>query len=514
MNDEIFLFDDVETDDKKSSDKQTWKILIVDDEPEIHTVTKMVLSEFKFAQKSLEFISAYSGKEAMTLMATTPDISLIFLDVVMEEDDSGLKVVRYIREDLNNFFVRIILRTGQPGQAPEERVITEYDINDYKEKTELTSRKLFTTTMASLRSYRDLMRIESNRKGLEKIIKSSNDIGKFKSMNDFIAGVLIQLTSILGLGESAFYCQMSSFAASRYDDEFYILSATGEYTQFMNRPIHSVLEKNILTDLDHAIINHRSEYYDDRIVLYIKTGLKSEHLIYLDKHEKLDNFDIELIEIFISNVAVAYDNMYLNIENEETQREIIFELGELTEVRCKSEGKHVKRVAEYCRLLAQKWGLSDEQVDYIYLGSTMHDVGKIAVPDSILNKPTKLSPEEFEIMKGHAAIGYDMLKKSNRDIMKTAAIIAHQHHEKFDGSGYPQGLKGEDISIAGRIAAVADVFDALGTVRPYKHAWDLQDILDLMKRESGTHFDPKLIAILFDDIEDFMHIRTEFMDTD
>jgi adenylate cyclase len=155
------------------SKEDNWKILIVDDEVEIHTITKLVLRDFIFEGKSLNFISAYSGEEAKALIAEHPDTALILLDVVMEDDDAGLEVVKYIRDVLANLLVRIILRTGQPGQAPEDVVIINYDINDYKTKTELTTRKLFTTTVTALRAFRTLIKLEESRKQLAKIAKAS-----------------------------------------------------------------------------------------------------------------------------------------------------------------------------------------------------------------------------------------------------------------------------------------------------------------------------------------------------
>ncbi|HOV15675.1 MAG TPA: DUF3369 domain-containing protein, partial [Spirochaetota bacterium] len=179
-NDEI-LFPE-EHKKNESENKDFWKIMIVDDDKEVHTVTHLVLSFFNFKGKKVKLIDAYTAKEAERLLSENPDTAIILLDVVMEEDDSGLKLVKYIRDILKNNFVRIILRTGQPGQAPEEKVIIEYDINDYKAKTELTAQKLFTTIVSSLRSYQDIMTIEKNKIGLEKIIEASANIFKVQSM--------------------------------------------------------------------------------------------------------------------------------------------------------------------------------------------------------------------------------------------------------------------------------------------------------------------------------------------
>jgi response regulator RpfG family c-di-GMP phosphodiesterase len=144
----------------------------------------------------------------------------------------------------------------------------------------------------------------------------------------------------------------------------------------------------------------------------------------------------------------------------------------------------------------------------------MHDIGKIAIPDSILEKPAPLNPEEWEIMKTHTILGYQMLISSNRPLFKTAATIAHEHHEKWDGSGYPQGLKGEEIHIAGRISAIADVFDALDSKRCYKSKWILEDSLAFFKEQSGRHFDPQLVDLLFANLDEFLTIRKQFIPHD
>ena len=202
----------------------------------------------------------------------------------------------------------------------------------------------------------------------------------------------------------------------------------------------------------------------------------------------------------------------LNEDIEKTQREVVFTLGAIGETRSKETGNHVKRVAEYSYLLAKYYGLSEEKALMIQQASPMHDIGKVGIPDSILNKPGKFIPEEREIMNTHAKLGYDMLKHSKRPLLKLSATIAYEHHEKWDGTGYPKGLKGEKISIEGRITALADVFDALGSDRCYKKAWEDEKIFKLFLEEKGKHFDPKLVEIFFNHLEEFLYIRDKFKD--
>ena len=199
------------------------------------------------------------------------------------------------------------------------------------------------------------------------------------------------------------------------------------------------------------------------------------------------------------------EDLYIEIEN--TQKEIIFTMGAAGELRSKETGQHVKRVAEYSKLLALLYGLDEDQAELIKLASPMHDIGKVGIADAILHKPGKLTAQEFESMKKHAQLGYNMLKSSDRVILKAASTVAHEHHEKYNGKGYPRGLKAEQIHIFGRITAIADVFDALGSERSYKKAWPDKKILQLFKEERGEHFDPKLVDLFINNKEKFYKIR-------
>ena len=192
--------------------------------------------------------------------------------------------------------------------------------------------------------------------------------------------------------------------------------------------------------------------------------------------------------------------------------EIIFTMAEAGELRSKETGQHVKRVAEYCRLFGEKYGLSSTETETLKDSSPLHDIGKIAIPDSILQKPGPLTDGEREQMKKHAELGHYILKHSDRRLLHSAAVIAWQHHERWDGKGYPCGLAGEDIDLLGRITALADVFDALASDRVYKKAWDIPRIVDLFKAERERQFDPDLVRIFLDNLEAFVKILNDYRD--
>lgn len=492
--------------------KRPWKIIIADDESEVHNVTRMVLSDYVFEGRTLQFISAYSAKETEQLIEKNPDTAIILLDVVMETDDAGLKLSKYIRQVIRNQFVRIILRTGQPGKAPEKDVIIEYDINEYKEKTELTVQKLFTTVTAALRSYRDLRIIEKSRIGLEQIIKSSAHLFEQQSLKEFAKGVLTQLISILKLDESSVYLQLSGFSAINDKNDFIILAATGKYEKAVNHYVSDIFSNNIIRYLKQAVAEEQSLFIDDVYVGYFATKSGNRNLLFLKSCAHLSQLDQDLIRIFSNNVAIAFENILLNQEIVDTHKEMLLTLGEVVENRSSDVGKHAQRVSLFCHLLALKAGLTRDDADLLRLVSPIHDVGKVAIPDSILFKPGRLTSEEFEKIKPHTTIGHDILKNSNRKIMNAAAIVALQHHEHWDGAGYPNGLKGEEIHIFGRITGLADVFDSLTHWRIYKEKWSIDRVIDLIKHQRGQRFDPKLVDIFFKHIEEFIKINNNYPD--
>ena len=267
------------------------------------------------------------------------------------------------------------------------------------------------------------------------------------------------------------------------------------------------------------------------VILAISFGkiLKEDTKIIIGNIKNIENGEYENTSIInrpdeLGEISYAMKNMSSSIKDGihqieslsdeiiNTQKEIIYTMGEIAETRSKETGNHVKRVAEYSKLIALKLGINEQEAEMLKLASPMHDIGKVGIPDNILNKPGKLTPEEFEIMKTHAQLGYEMLKHSSKPILQAAAIVSKEHHEKYNGNGYPKGLKGEEIHIFARITAVADVFDALGSDRIYKKAWEDEKIFELFNNEKGEHFDPKIIDIFFENLEEIKQIRDKFKD--
>jgi len=506
---------------KKSEEQKLahpWKIFIVDDDVEVHSVTKLALAGFSFGGRPIEFLHAFSGKEAKAIFKKTDDIAMVLLDVVMETDQSGLDVVKHVREKLGNRLTRIVLRTGQPGQAPERHVVSEYDINDYKEKTELTSQKLFTLVSASLRAYRDMVALNESRKGLRKVISASATIFSLSSMREFAEGVLAQMLSMLHIQDNgSFYStKVDSLAAFKSGDDFKILAGTGRFLApeadeaGSNNVPPEVIENifNATQKDKHAFESNHIHVFDkSRIVSYHKGRSDHENLLFVDGDMDYSEVDENLIELYARNVGIAFENIELHAQYEEAQLEIVYRLGEAVETRSTETGNHLQRVAEISHFLAVEVGMTEFEAKRVKYASPLHDVGKIGIPDAVLNKPGKLDAEEWKIMQSHAELGYNMLQNTDNEILKAGAIIAMEHHEKWDGTGYPAGKKGEDIHIYGRITAIADVIDALSSRRCYKEAWSSDEIRKYISEQCGKQFDPNLANIVrerFDKIESIM----------
>ncbi|MBB1267748.1 DUF3369 domain-containing protein [Shewanella sp. SR44-3] len=497
-----------------------WKLLIVDDEPDVHAVTKLALSRFKLDERALTFVSAFSAKEAKEILTKDNDIAVAFVDVVMEHDHAGLELVKWIREELGNNTIRLILRTGQPGQAPEEYVIVNYDINDYKAKAELDSRKLMTSVYSSLRSYRDIIEIEHarelqvlHRKGLERVLKATSGLFELRTLHKFADGLLNQVASLLNLKSETLllsYNAIDAMSGHLAPSKIEVLAGTGHFHLCKNQDV----PLTVLALLNRAIENKSCLYHEDCFVGYFPTkNHQAVNLLYMEGLGSISDLDKQLIDIFAINVAVAFENLLLSQEVEDTQSELILRLGDVVESRSKEAAHHVVRMAEYCYELALMMGLDEAEADLLKRAAPMHDIGKIAIPDAVLLKPGKLDNDEWQIMRQHPVIGHQILASSKRPILKAAATISLQHHEKFDGSGYPAGIKGQDIDIFARIVAIADVFDALTHKRCYKEAWPLPDVLAEMQRGSGTHFDPHILQVFIDNVDTFVTIKGRWQDS-
>ncbi|MFZ6726914.1 DUF3369 domain-containing protein [Undibacterium sp. MH2W] len=502
-DDENWLSDDEHIGNQYSA--VYWRILIVDDEPDIHAVTRLALNKVKYKGRELEIVSAYSGKEAFEVLCKQPDVAMILLDVVMETEDAGLILARRIREELKNDLVRIILRTGQPGQAPEQSVIVDYDINDYKLKTELTSQKMFTTVISSLRSYEGLKIIETSRRGLDKILEATSNLYQLDSLKELASGVLTQIDAILNVGKDGVLCLLDSISDSTSQRMPLIVATSGESTDLLAQKFLDESHpwaKPILA----AFREEKSIYLNDVDVLIIHTTHGRQFAVAFRSIRPLNDIERSLLTIFCDRIAAAFDNLHMFELLKKTQEATVVALADLAESRDATTGGHVRRVCRLTEAIAQELKTANKlppEADahflaFVGIASILHDVGKVGIPDVVLLKPGKHTPEERVIMEGHTHIGETVLERAAKMVegissLSIGAQIAGCHHEHYDGNGYPRRLKGNEIPFAARIVAVVDVFDALLHARPYKEPWPLDEVLTYLQERSGKQFDPDIV---------------------
>jgi PAS domain S-box-containing protein len=453
-------------------------ILIIDD-TESNIETLMGILDDKY-----DIVASLSGSGGLEILKEEK-VDLILLDIMMPQMD-GFEVCRRLKSDSKTKEIPVIFITASNDELSIEKA---YEVGgvDYITKP-IKSSEVFSriNTHLALSEQKHLLEKDLN----ENIVL----LGQYKEVVDI--STIVSKTDIYG---KVTYVNDAFVKISGFSKEELI----GKNHNIVRHP---EVPKAVFENLWQTINN--KHMWQGEIKNLKKDGgyyvVKSVVMPILDSDGNITEF-----------ISVRHDitEIYnLKQEIEDTQKEVVFTMGAIGETRSKETGNHVKRVAEYSKLLAQYARLSQEEVTLITDASPMHDIGKVAISDNILHKPGKLTDDEFVVMRSHAELGYKMLAHSTRPLLKTAAKIAIEHHERWDGGGYPNHLKGNEISIEGRITAIADVFDALGSDRVYKKAWEDERIFEYLKDQKGKQFDPDLIDIFFDNLNEFLQVREMFKD--
>jgi len=518
MNDD-FLFSEDEPEVDQPEQAAPFQILIVDDDEEIHTITKMALSDFKLDGHPLSFNSAYSGSEAKKVLRERDDIAMTLLDVVMETDHAGLEVARWIRQDLKNKLIRIVLRTGQPGQAPEEDVIARYDIDDYKEKTELTYRKLVTLMYSCLRAYRDLNAIERNKRGLEKVINASAEVFTAQSMQGLCQGILEQLVALITHSDDALYCRSANdktaglTATNEGNSKFEIIGGTGDYEKSAGKPVEENIDWELIQQLQSSANHvefriHNNNYYG----LY-KTQGERQYLLFIKGVRELSELDQNLLGLFVNNSSIAIDNLHSRDSEREAQRELLYSVGEAIEKRSiEHTSHHVKRSAEMAGYLAILTGASVTTAEKLKQAASVYDIGKVSVQMELAQSADALSIHDYEEIMQKVIKGHDYLNQTDTEIAQLAAKIAQDIHERWDGSGFPNQKHGADIDLYARILSITSQYDAIRSERSYREAQPVTAASDYILQHSGRFFDPELAGLMLDNLDAIEKIRQRFPD--
>jgi diguanylate cyclase len=297
----------------------SWDILIVDDDKDVHDTTLFALEGCDVLGKGLNFLHAYSGEEAIGILKENDDIALVLLDAVMETDRAGLDAVKVIREDLKKKDLRIVLRTGQPGQVPELDTITDYDINDYKAKSELTRSRLLTTVISAIRSWTQIKRLQASRAGLEKIVDASNQFIAEKGIQRFAEGVIMQMAGLLNLKPEGIVCVsdmvMSEEENGRPSQEkeraYQVIATAGAYTKYINRNIPEIENPKIKSSIIESMEGHKTVFHKDNITVFFQETSGRSYAIYIDSAKPISSVDTHLLEVFCTNLSLNASNIEL-----------------------------------------------------------------------------------------------------------------------------------------------------------------------------------------------------------
>lgn len=479
-----------------------WKILVVDDDEEIHKVTRLALTGFTHFGRPVTLIHARSGAEAIACMRENPDTALVLMDVVMETEHAGLDAVLTIRHQLKNSLTRIVIRTGQPGQAPEELVVRHYDISDYREKTEITARRLHTIVHHGLSQFRELAELHDHKHGLEQVIGASTELQAQRSEEDFARRTLQQLSALL-YGEPA---PADSLMALRVQARpCRVLAGTGRYAPAAGLALDEVVTPELNAQLEAALRDRATEYGATSFLTTLVTASGAQLLLHVSGDRAVSPADPAHVGLFGRSVAAGFENLRLTRALKDSQRSLILLLSTAIEQRSRAGAGHGQRVAKLVRLLGELHGMPESVLEWLPLAATLHDVGEIAIPEAILNKPGELTRDEQALMETHTRWGQDLLRGQESDMLQIAGLIAGQHHERWDGAGYPNGLRGEQIHLYSRLTALANGFDELlhprgGKVPP------LATVLAQMEKERGKAYDPLLLDLMLKNIDRFVAI--------
>jgi diguanylate cyclase (GGDEF)-like protein len=311
-DDALFIEEDVIDPALSHLAQRVWKIAIVDDDEDVHRATEFALLDVKILNRQLAFIHTYSKAETRERFAQESEIAVVLLDVVMETEQAGLELVSFIRDELKWRDTRIILRTGQPGYAPEEDAIRDYDINDYKTKNELTRKKLLTALTAAIRSYDQIRTIDASRRGLHQIIVSSASFSVEDGIHGFASGVITQIAALCGVPPEGLLCAQGDYPdQTGHSARFSVIASAGHYSKLMNCPIDDIEIQEIRESLKHALTNRVSLFNQKNMTLYFSGQGNRPVAAYIDLPYALSEIDQQLLEVFCSNLGVCLDNLGL-----------------------------------------------------------------------------------------------------------------------------------------------------------------------------------------------------------
>lgn len=441
------------------------KILIVDDSKTVHSELTAILSDIYLNGKVLDIEHAY-GFEDFRKIFVPEKYALVITDLVMERDDSGIQVINHIRHTCNDKRTRIILMTANPEKIPSDLLTKDYDVNAYLEKNHLSPFSMKLTVLSMLKTYEDIVSLERAIVTLENVTANATEM----SLEELLINTFFQARTFLSL--------------KRPD-----IKLNGEIFVNNERIFPPKFIKS--EPLEHRY-DFLTKVHENRILFNVYSS------------KELNTLEISYVRSLLKNLQRSV----ISTRYPDVEEEFVIMLSKVVEAKSEETGDHVNRVAELSGYLAEALGFNSSDANLIKKASALHDIGKVGVPDYILNKPEKLNDKEFAVIKEHSMIGFEILRDSTLNVFEIGAVVALEHHERWDGTGYPYGLQGEEIAIEARIVQVADVFEALTHDRCYRPAWPVEKAVEYMNDMKGRQFDPKVVEAFNKHLKDMIAIVT------
>jgi response regulator RpfG family c-di-GMP phosphodiesterase len=515
----------------------------VDDEREVHEITKLVLSGVTFNGRCLTFLHAYTSHEAISQIASNPDIAVALVDVVMDGDSAGLRVIDHVRNVLCNKLIRLILRTGQPGSAPEKEVLVKYEINDYKTKDELSATKLFSTVVTALRNYMDLSALEESSRGIDRVLEATSAMFRARTLERMAEVALTKLASLLnaGAGQRSNLTVRGSFVRKN-SGAWSAVASLGEPGLF-----DEIGKSSSDDDGFSQIVKIELDVDDESFAIWFNPGRELTvveqsliQLFRLNTHGALRHL-LTLLQVEIAQhmAVMAISTVGLNISAQcenvrrldtfasstpQLENDFLVTLAVQGEVAQwgtqKRAMSHLLRVKELSLKVAEALKLEPQFCQDLCYASQFHDIGNVFVPVYDAGSwfvPTATSRDKAE---KHALAGMSYLRNL-RSLhprrLSIASEIAAGHHESWNGAGFPKGVVGDCIPISARIVAAVDFWDTYTHANEFSNrpAYSKAETLEMLSIASGYYFDPRVVDALkgcLVQLNDVDHVQNSFGD--
>ena len=483
-----------------------WQVLVFDPEGALHAIVSQAVQGETFFGRPVEVLHARDQDTCFDHFKRSDDIAMAIVPLGSESTQSEFDVAHYIRRVLRKHAARLVVNMLHSAYVPDLESLAEYDVDDCLDPQRLSVAHIRSLIQGRLRAYRGILSFDSHRSSLDQVLEAMASNQKSISVDELSDRALFQLVRLFGVESPQLFLVSKPLI---FDDEGRAKRWLRS-TDLRQSVVYSSLGDDapvadlILDQVGLAIEAQLS--MDNQVGYAAYNGLAGgigESVLYVQHGGRLNDWMRSLLEVFAQSLAVTFEKVILQDSLRNHQKELVYLLGRAVEQRSRETGAHVQRVSQCSAHLAKLVGLPEEIVTLIGLASPLHDVGKLAIPDNILNKPEALTAEEWVVMRTHATHGRDILMESRNPVMQMAARIAYSHHEKWNGSGYPLGLRGKNIPIEGRITALVDVFDALGSRRIYKAAWSREAVESELLKGKGQHFDPVLVDLFLANLPDF-----------